>query len=53
MTMPLIPRILTTTVLSLAAVGLSSCISATHRVVKTWGQSADAVYWVNELGGGD
>ena len=51
MTMPLIPRILTTTALCLVAVGLSSCISATHRVVKTWGQSADAVYWVNELEG--
>lgn len=51
MTMPLIPRILATCALCLAAVGLSSCISATHRVVKAWGQSADEVYWANELGG--
>ena len=45
------PRILATTALCLAAVGMSSCISTTHRVVKAWGQSADEVYWVNELGG--
>ena len=51
MTMPTIHRILTTTALGLAAVGVSSCISATHRVVKAWGQSADEVYWANELGG--
>lgn len=44
-------RILASTALCLAAVGLSSCICATHRVVKTWGQSADEVYWVNELEG--
>ena len=49
--MPHIPRILSPIDLCLAAVGLSSCLSATHRVVKTWGQSADAVYWVNELEG--
>ena len=49
--MPTIARILTTTALCLAAVSLSSCISATHRVVKAWGQSADEVYWANELGG--
>jgi hypothetical protein len=44
-------KILATTALCLAALGLSSCISTTHRVVKAWGQSADEVYWVNELGG--
>ena len=44
-------KILTTTALCLAAVGVSSCISATHRVVKAWGQSADEVSWANELGG--
>ena len=44
-------KILATTALCLAALGLSSCISTTHRVVKAWGQSADAVYWANELGG--
>ena len=44
-------KILATTVLCLAALGLSSCISTTHRVVKAWGQSADEVYWANELGG--
>lgn len=49
--MPLIHRILATTALCLAAVGVSSCISTTHRVVKAWGQSADEVYWANELGG--
>ena len=36
---------------ALCSLGLSSCISTTHRVVKAWGQSADVVYWVNELGG--
>ena len=49
--MTIFRKILTTTALCLAAVGLSSCISTTHRVVKAWGQSADEVYWVNELGG--
>ena len=44
-------RILASLAICLAAGGLSSCISATHRVVKTWGQSADEVYWVNELEG--
>ena len=43
-------KILATTALCLAAVGLGSCISATHRVVKTWGQSADAVYWARSRG---
>ena len=51
MTMPTIRNILAATALCLAAVALSSCISTTHRVVKAWGQSADEVYWVNELGG--
>ena len=49
--MTIFRKILATTALCLAAVGVSSCISTTHRVVKAWGQSADEVYWVNELGG--
>ena len=49
--MTIFRKILATTALCLAALGLSSCISTTHRVVKAWGQSADEVYWVNELGG--
>ena len=44
-------RIPVITALCLAAPGLNSCISTTHCVVKAWGQSADEVYWVNELGG--
>ena len=51
MTMPSFHKILATSALCLAALGLCSCISTSHRVVKAWGQSADEVYWVNELGG--
>ncbi len=47
----LLRRIPVITALCLAAPGLSSCISTTHRVVKAWGQSADEVYWANELEG--
>ena len=49
--MTIFRKILATSALCLAAMGLSSCISTTHRVVKAWGQSADEVYWANELGG--
>ena len=49
--MPIFQKILTTTALCLAAMVVNSCISTSHRVVRAWGQSADEVYWVNELGG--
>ena len=51
MTMPTIHKIFATTALCLAAMGLNSCISTSHRVVRAWGQSADEVYWANEMEG--
>lgn len=44
-------KMIATTALCLAGLGVNSCISTTHRVVKAWGQSADEVYWANELEG--
>ena len=45
LTMPTIPRILATTALCLAALGLSSCYSSLHKYVWNRAEIIDEAYW--------
>ena len=46
--MPTIPKILTTTALCLAAVGLSSCVTTVHRYAWNRAKVIDEAYWVQD-----
>ena len=48
MTMPAIHRILTSTALCLAAVGLSSCVTTVHRYAWNRAKVIDEAYWVQD-----